>query len=153
MQVGIHLDLMPRLSFVPFYISLVSDYVSVGGVLEFQPGNLSETVTLPITNDRIIEDTETFFVSVTSNNFNVMFDISTAIITVVDDDRKSPPMYHVSIDRFLLYNSKDIYIDPVYNIHTQQYQYILCVVVNGFPESRKDALMGAGLTISVSYVS
>ena len=68
-----------------------SDYTRVSGTLRFEAGETRKTVTIPILNDTLAEDNETFSFSadrVTGAGLGVS---RTALITIADDDSTAPP--------------------------------------------------------------
>ncbi|RCJ17374.1 hypothetical protein A6770_34170 [Nostoc minutum NIES-26] len=60
------------------------DYTPVTGTLTFNPGDLTQTITVPILDDLVAESSERFFVNLT--NPNVTFTDNQAIGTITDDD-------------------------------------------------------------------
>ncbi|WP_414590445.1 DUF4347 domain-containing protein [Anabaena sp. CCY 9614] len=62
-----------------------SDYVAVSGTLTFAPGDSNQTISVPIINDLIAEDTETFFINI-SNPTNATIATSQATVTINDND-------------------------------------------------------------------
>ena len=67
-----------------------SDYTPVTTDLTFNSGNanMTETVTLPILDDLILEDSEFFNVTLTTNNSNVIFLPELATVTIQDVESK-----------------------------------------------------------------
>ncbi|RTZ65846.1 MAG: hypothetical protein DSZ29_03830 [Aquificaceae bacterium] len=65
-----------------------SDFLFDTGVLLIPAGKISETISIPILNDQLVEDNETFQLQLShpSNNIN-LFD-SSATATIIDDDKK-----------------------------------------------------------------
>ena len=63
----------------------VSDYTATSGTLTFPPGTVSQTITVPITNDNIWEQTEVFSV-ILSNATNSTIAKGTGIGTIINDD-------------------------------------------------------------------
>ena len=61
------------------------DYLSVGGTLQFSPGQTSQTIIVPIVGDTTPELDETFFVNL-RNHVNAALTRSGAIGTIVNDD-------------------------------------------------------------------
>ena len=64
----------------------VSDYTSVSRMVTFSAGESSTSVSVPITNDTVIEDSEMFSGSLAAIIENVYIGADTANVTVVDDD-------------------------------------------------------------------
>ncbi|WP_414543033.1 DUF4347 domain-containing protein [Nostoc sp. CCY0012] len=62
-----------------------ADYVAVSGTLTFSPGDLNQTISLPIINDLIDEDLETFFINF-SNPTNATITTSQATVNINDND-------------------------------------------------------------------
>src|SRR5690606_18410754 len=65
-----------------------SDYTAVSGILTFAPGQTTQTITVPITNDMLAEPSETFNV-VLSTPSNATIAVSTGVGTILDNDQ--PP--------------------------------------------------------------
>ena len=70
-----------------------SDYSSTSGTLTFAPGDLTQTVTVPIYDDGLFEGSESFNV-VLSNAVNASIGDSTGVGTIVDNE--TPPTLAVS---------------------------------------------------------
>ena len=64
----------------------VSDYTSVSRMVTFSAGQSSASVSVPITNDNVIEATEMFSASLTAVSENVEIGADTADVTIIDDD-------------------------------------------------------------------
>ena len=62
-----------------------SDYTSTSGSLTFNPGDLTQTFTIPILSDSVDENNETFIVTLSSPS-NAGLSSSTATMTITDDD-------------------------------------------------------------------
>ncbi|MFN6568938.1 DUF4347 domain-containing protein [Dendronalium sp. ChiSLP03b] len=60
------------------------DYTPVTGTLTFNPGDLTQTITVPILDDLAAESSERFFVNL--SNSNVIITNNQAIGTITDDD-------------------------------------------------------------------
>ena len=56
--------------------------------MTFTAGQTVATVSVSITDDNIVEDTEMFTATLSTTDSNVMFGEDTASITVLDDDGK-----------------------------------------------------------------
>ncbi|MEY2688204.1 MAG: hypothetical protein RL375_2402, partial [Pseudomonadota bacterium] len=70
------------------------DYVAASGTLSFAPGETSKTFTVDILNDKLVEISETFFVTL-SNGVNVNSDptaitLPRSVVTITDND--NPPV-------------------------------------------------------------
>src|SRR5439155_31795 len=63
-----------------------SDYTAVSGTLTFNPGTTSQTVSVPITDDSLNEDDETFTVSLSSPDRAALTSPSTATDTILNND-------------------------------------------------------------------
>jgi hypothetical protein len=61
------------------------DYTASTGTLTFPPGTVSQTISVPIVNDSVVEGTETFLVNL-ANPGNATVSTPTATGTIVDDD-------------------------------------------------------------------
>jgi uncharacterized repeat protein (TIGR01451 family) len=62
-----------------------SDYASASGTLTFTPGDASETVTVNVTGDTIVEDDETFTLGLTNASQATILD-DTGLGTITNDD-------------------------------------------------------------------
>ena len=74
-----------------YLYSETSDYDPITRTVVFGPGETTATVDVPITDDEILEDIETFSATLTSDlpNVVVQADNSNADITIGDNDRES----------------------------------------------------------------
>ena len=63
-----------------------SDYVSTSGTLVFAPGETSKTITVPLLNDSIVENNETFQIALTDPSNSFGLGSSTATVTIRDND-------------------------------------------------------------------
>ena len=70
----------------------VSDYTSVSRMVTFSAGQSSASVSVPITNDNVIEATEMFSASLTAVSENVEIGADTADVTIIDDDGELMPI-------------------------------------------------------------
>jgi hypothetical protein len=61
------------------------DYISASGTLVFPPGSTTQTITVQVKGDVMVEPNETFFVNLSSPNGAVILD-GTGQGTIVDDD-------------------------------------------------------------------
>lgn len=62
------------------------DYTAVSGTLNFAPGEISKSVTIPIVNDGVPEATENFSFALTGASGGTLLGPSLASITILDDD-------------------------------------------------------------------
>jgi len=62
------------------------DYATTAGTLRFTAGESSKTITIPIVNDKLVEDTETFTVTLSDATGTPLGAPQTATITIFDDD-------------------------------------------------------------------
>ncbi|MGI9214064.1 MAG: Calx-beta domain-containing protein, partial [Methylococcaceae bacterium] len=64
-----------------------SDFIGSGGVLVFQPGTTSQTLSIPITGDQQVEADEDFSVQLTTaKNANINPSTGKATVTIINDD-------------------------------------------------------------------
>ena len=64
----------------------VSDYTSVSRMVTFSAGQSSASVSVPVTNDNVIEASEMFSGSLSAVTENVDIGADTATVTIMDDD-------------------------------------------------------------------
>ena len=64
----------------------VSDYTSVSRMVTFSAGQSNASVSVPITNDNVIEDSEMFSGSLSAVTENVDIVADSANVTIMDDD-------------------------------------------------------------------
>ncbi len=64
-----------------------ADYTATSGSLTFAPGETSKTITVPITNDALGEDGETFQVKLTTATNGVLGSSSIATVTILPNDK------------------------------------------------------------------
>ena len=64
----------------------VSDYTSVSRMVTFIAGQRSASVSVPITNDTVIEASEMFSGSLSAVTENVVIGPDPAYVTIMDDD-------------------------------------------------------------------
>ncbi|MDP3608640.1 MAG: Calx-beta domain-containing protein, partial [Methylophilus sp.] len=62
-----------------------ADYTTGSGTLNFAPGVLTQTITIPITEDMIFEGNENFFVNL-SNAVNAQITVPTGTATIIDNE-------------------------------------------------------------------
>ena len=73
-----------------------SDYTATTGSIHFGWGELSKTITIPIINDTVAENTETFSIKFTGSSDSYVTPLltDTATITIIDDDKSQ-----ITLDR------------------------------------------------------
>ena len=69
-----------------FLYTGVSDYTSVSRMVTFSAGQSNASVSVPISNDNVIEDSEMFSGSLSAVTENVDIGADTANVTIMDDD-------------------------------------------------------------------
>ena len=77
------------LTLSPFiFLKETSDYNRTEITVEFQPGNVTQTVNVPIVDDMVLEGLESFSATLIPNQPNVVVpdESSNADITIIDDD-------------------------------------------------------------------
>ncbi len=67
-----------------------SDYTATSGTLTFTPGQLTQTVSVPVLGDTVLEPTETFAVNL-SNPTNATIGDGQGVGTIIDNDAPPPP--------------------------------------------------------------
>ena len=65
------------------------DYTEVSVQLSFQPGESEMCTAISITNDAILEDSETFSVQINTTDQAVILNPSSATVTILDNDSES----------------------------------------------------------------
>jgi chitinase len=63
------------------------DYKAVAGTLTFAKNEMSKTILVPVTGDRLVESTETFFVNLKNAKGGAKIANSQAAVTILDDER------------------------------------------------------------------
>ncbi len=63
-----------------------SDYTATSGTLTFAPGQVVQTITIPITNDLALEGNETFTVALRTPTGAVLGSQTTSTVTILDND-------------------------------------------------------------------
>ena len=63
-----------------------SDYTAASGTLTFAAGSTSQTVTVPVLGDTVVEADETFTVTLSNPSANAALGTATAIGTILNDD-------------------------------------------------------------------
>ena len=71
------------------------DYVVTSSDLTFNGATSSQTVTIPILEDNIVEGSETVIVTLTSADPAVILNPPSASVTIEDDDSKRWLYHHV----------------------------------------------------------
>ena len=72
------------------------DYTSVESVLMFSPGmNESYTTVILIVDDSVLENDEAFNVMLSTSDSDVSLDLTSAIITIIDNDGKTLTFLYV----------------------------------------------------------
>ena len=69
-------------------LPLATDYTTVTMELTFNADNTTQTVMIPIVGDNVVENTESFSVSLTSEDSAVTLGQSSTTVTIRDDDSK-----------------------------------------------------------------
>ena len=67
-----------------------SDYVPVSGALTFAPGSITQTITIPIVDDAVVEGDETVLVALDGVENAVLVEGETAVLTIHDNDDNDP---------------------------------------------------------------
>ncbi len=62
------------------------DYTTTPGTLTFAPGIVTQSFSVPITDDAITEGTETFTITLTSASVTATLSITPATVTIIDND-------------------------------------------------------------------
>ncbi|QDT43126.1 Calx-beta domain protein [Gimesia alba] len=78
-----------------------NDYTNTSGTLTFNPGDLSQTIVIPITDTDQIELDETFLVNLTNlqaNGADIILGDNQAIVTITDNDQAGISIDDVSVD-------------------------------------------------------
>ncbi|MBF2085060.1 DUF4347 domain-containing protein [Thermoleptolyngbya sp. C42_A2020_037] len=63
-----------------------SDYLARSGTLTFAPGQTAQTISIPIINDTLIEDNESFSVVLSNPTGGVLGSQTASVITILDND-------------------------------------------------------------------
>eukprot|EP00163_Fabomonas_tropica_P013589 TRINITY_DN2512_c0_g4_i2.p1 TRINITY_DN2512_c0_g4~~TRINITY_DN2512_c0_g4_i2.p1 ORF type:complete len:886 (-),score=274.86 TRINITY_DN2512_c0_g4_i2:228-2885(-) len=75
------------------------DYQHTEGVLEFQPGQTTKTIMIPVVDDNEFEDDEVFYVQLSSPSDGTALDrLSVAVVTIIDND--NPGTFNFSNKRY-----------------------------------------------------
>jgi hypothetical protein len=67
-----------------------TDYMPISGTLSFAPGETSQTITVAVTGDTLVEPDETFFVNL-SNSLNAAIADGQGVGTILNDDQGTMP--------------------------------------------------------------
>jgi len=74
-----------------------ADYTAVAGTLVFNPGDTQKTITVPILEDNLQENSETFSVNLSSPSSNATLgSASSAVVTIVDNDSGSTIQFNTT---------------------------------------------------------
>ena len=68
-----------------------TDYTSKSGALTFSAGSRTRTISVPVTDDAAVEDTETFTVTLSTPSGNATIGDGTGTGTITDNDGVQPP--------------------------------------------------------------
>ena len=79
--------------FLSFITPAPQDFTSDPITVTFTAGQTETTVSVPITDDFVVEDTEVFSAMLSSGDENVMFVENVANVTILDNDGKVLPTY------------------------------------------------------------
>jgi len=71
------------------------DYIVTSSDLTFNGATSSQTVTIPILEDNSVEGSETVIVTLTSTDPAVILNLSSASVTIEDNDSKRWLYHHV----------------------------------------------------------
>ena len=63
-----------------------SDYTAASGTLTFAPGQTSQTITVLVNGDRLLEPNETFFVNLSTPNSHAEISRGTGYGTIIEDE-------------------------------------------------------------------
>ncbi|WP_417392204.1 Calx-beta domain-containing protein [Gimesia sp.] len=75
-----------------------TDYIAQSGTLTFNPGELTQTITVPIVNTSLVETDEVFLINLSNlqnNGFNVMLTDNQTEVTITDDDQAQLTIYDI----------------------------------------------------------
>ena len=134
-----------------FYIvpTAPDDYTSVEDVLTFSPGiNESCTTIIPIVNDSVLENDETFSVVLITADLDVSLDLASATIAIVDNDSKTS---FNSVSGHLNFNITIYPFCSDVTVGLQQLSYIvsedsqvliICVTLSG--QSEREVFISVG---------
>ncbi|WP_146108647.1 calcium-binding protein [Chromatium okenii] len=74
-----------------------SDFTALTDTLTFAPGELTKTLTVPISNDTEVEADETFSVTLSNPTLALLGELTTATVTITNDDRASLSIADVAV--------------------------------------------------------
>ncbi|QDT97284.1 Calx-beta domain-containing protein [Gimesia aquarii] len=77
------------------------DYIAQTGTLIFNPGVQSQTITVPLSDDNLVEGNETFLVNLTNlltSDADVIMGDPQATVTILDDDEATIAIDDISVD-------------------------------------------------------
>ena len=100
------------------------DYTATSGTITFAPGETTKTITIPITDDMIVEDNETFTITLTNaTGFASLGAQSSAVVTIVDNDLPVVPNSPIPSNLLQVANffthSREHYTDVVTKAYEQ----------------------------------
>lgn len=75
-----------------------SDYTAVSTTVSFASGETSKTISIPITNDAIIEPAETINLALSNPTGGATLGTAAAVLTIADDDRASVSVADVAVN-------------------------------------------------------
>ena len=85
-----------------------SDYVGKSGTLTFSPNQTSQTITVNLSDDNLVENSESFFVNLSNPSVNATLADDQGIVTIEDNDTKVNGVVKSDYDALVaLYNSTD----------------------------------------------
>ena len=64
------------------------DFTPILSVLTFQPSTTESCVNIPVSGDVALEDNEVFTVQLSTSDPSLLFSLSSANVTIVDNDSK-----------------------------------------------------------------
>ena len=74
-----------------------SDFTALTDTLTFAPGEITKTLTVPISNDTEVEADETFSVTLSNPTLALLGELTTATVTITNDDRASLSIADVAV--------------------------------------------------------
>nr|WP_197999950.1 Calx-beta domain-containing protein [Gimesia alba] len=101
------------------------DYTALTGTLTFDPGVQTQTITIPLIDNELVEVDRTFHVNLTNlqvNGFDVSLGVFQATVTILDDDQATISINDISIDEDAGMALIDVTLDkPVEETVTVEY--------------------------------